>query len=181
MSNRPDTNVSQVIIRHATPEDAEMIADVSRSTFYDTFSEYNSSRNMDLFLKEQFTRTRLISEVGAKGNTFLLAYLGGELAGYVKLRQSDAPKQLKGLKTLEIARIYVVKSFIGKGVGQRLMQVSIDTGKERNLDVAWLAVWENNKRALDFYTKWGFEIFGTQIFLLGYDLQKDWMMKKSLR
>ena len=172
---------SAIEIRIASYEDAETIADLSRSTFYDTFSEQNSSRNMELFLKEQFTHTRLVSEVGAKGNTFFLAYLGGTLAGYVKLREGEAPKQFTGQKTLEIARIYVVKSCIGKGVGHQLMQVSLETGRERKLDMAWLAVWEHNTRAFNFYSQWGFEIFGTQVFLLGYDLQKDWLMKKSLK
>lgn len=181
MNNQQLMNVSQVEIRPATYEDAEIIADLSRSTFYDTFSEHNSSKNMELFLKEQFTRTRLVSEVGAKGNTFFLAYFGGELAGYVKLREGEPPKHLKGLKALEIARIYVVKTFIGHGVGRQLMQVSLDVGREKNLDVAWLAVWEHNPRAFNFYKQWGFDIFGTQIFLLGYDLQKDWLMKKLLR
>lgn len=37
-----------------------------------------------------------------------------------------------------------------------------------------------NKRAFEFYLKWGFEIFSSQVFLLGNDVQKDWVMKKNL-
>jgi diamine N-acetyltransferase len=172
--------ISPVTIRFATESDAELIADMSRSTFYETFAAYNSSKNMELFLKEQFTRPRLIKEVGVPENTFLLAYHNKEVAGYVKLRQGDVPKQLKGLRALEVARIYVVKDFIGKGVGKELMQASIDIAKDRKLDVIWLAVWEKNDRAFSFYNSWGFEKFGTQVFLLGMDLQKDWLMKKLL-
>src|SRR5687768_15644708 len=144
--------ISPVTIRYATESDAELIADMSRSTFYETFAAYNSSKNMELFLKDQFTRPRLIKEVGAVENTFLLAYHNKEVAGYVKLRQGDVPKQLKGLRALEVARIYVVKDFIGKGVGKELMQASIDIAKDRKLDVIWLAVWEKNERAFRFYT-----------------------------
>src|SRR3954468_9300138 len=102
-----------VHIREAMAKDAEAIADLSRSTFYETFAAQNTSKNMDIFLSEQFTRQRLIEEVGTAGNTFLLAYYKDEIAGYVKVRQGEAPKQLKGRKALEIARIYAVKSFIG--------------------------------------------------------------------
>jgi ribosomal protein S18 acetylase RimI-like enzyme len=172
--------IPSVTIRFATESDAELIADLSRSTFYETFAEYNSPKNMELFLKEQFTRPRLIKEVGATENTFLLAYHNKDVAGYVKLRQGDVPKQLKGLRALEIARIYVVKDFLSKGVGKELMQASIDIAKERKLEVVWLAVWEKNDRAFRFYSNWGFEKFGSQVFLLGMDLQKDWLMRKDL-
>jgi len=172
---------SMIYIRHATTEDAVTIADLSRSTFYETFAEQNSSKNMDLFLNEQFTRDRLVKEVGAEGNTFLLAYYSNDLAGYVKLRQGQFPKQLKESKALEIARIYAAKEFIGKGVGKLLMQASFDIANERNMPVIWLAVWEHNERAYNFYKNWGFEIFGSQLFLLGHDLQKDWLMKKDLK
>jgi ribosomal protein S18 acetylase RimI-like enzyme len=41
-------------------------------------------------------------------------------------------------------------------------------------------VWEHNQRAIDFYTRWGFEKFGDIDFLLGNDLQNDWMMQRPL-
>lgn len=171
---------SGVTIRLATEADAEMIADVSRTTFYDTFAAQNSSKNMELFLNQQFTRERLIKEVVLVENTFLLAYYKDELAGYVKLRQGESPKQLKGLKALEIARIYVLKEYIGKGVGKQLMQTSIDIAKSKKLQVIWLAVWEHNLRAFKFYSSWGFHKFGNQVFILGMDFQKDWLMKLDL-
>ena len=171
---------SAVTLRFATTQDAETIADVSRSTFYETFAAQNSSKNMEMFLNEQFTRPRLIKEVGLPENTFLLAYYNNELAGYVKLRESEVPKQLRDFKCLEIARIYVIQSFIGKGIGKALMQASIDIARDRNLQVVWLAVWEHNLRAFNFYSSWGFEVFGSQVFLLGLDLQKDWLMKLIL-
>lgn len=136
---------------------------------------------MEMFLSEQFTRPRLIKEVSAPENTFLLAYFNKDVAGYVKLRQGEVPKPLKGMRALEVARIYVAKDFIGKGVGKQLMQASIGIAQERDLDVIWLAVWEENSRAYNFYSNWGFEKFGSQVFLLGMDLQKDWLMKKVLR
>src|SRR3954471_9463860 len=169
-----------ITLRQATLHDAETIADLSRSTFYETFAAQNSIRNMELFLNEQFTRSRLINEVGADGNTFLLASYKGDLAGYVKLREGEKPRQIKKISALEIARIYVVKEMIGKGIGRALMEASINTARERNLQLIWLAVWEHNTRAFDFYKKWGFEIFGSQVFLLGMDIQKDWLMKKNL-
>jgi diamine N-acetyltransferase len=168
-------------IRYATKEDAALIADISRQTFYETFAADNTKDDMDKFLNQQFTKGRLMLEVGSAENTFLLAYKDNEVAGYVKLREANVPKSLNNSNALEIARIYSMVGMIGKGVGKLLMQSSIDIAKEKRKEVLWLGVWEKNQRAIDFYTKWGFEKFDETNFLLGNDMQKDWLMKKYLQ
>ena len=167
-------------IRPATVQDATLIADLSRQTFYDTFAAQNTAANMKKFLNEQFTRGRLMIEVGRQGNTFLLAYYASQVAGYIKLRETQTPPALIGKANLEIARLYACKEYIGKGVGHHLMQASLDLGREKGKELAWLCVWEKNQRAIDFYTRWGFEKFGDIDFLLGDDLQNDWMMKRVI-
>src|SRR5438105_3726825 len=146
-------------IRRATIDDAVLIADISRQTFFETFAPANKKEDMDKFLNEQFTRGKLILEVNARENTFFLAYEGKDIAGYVKLRDSRTPESLKEMPALEVARIYSLTHMIGKGVGKLLMQTSIDCAKKSNKKVLWLGVWEKNQRAIDFYTKWGFEKF----------------------
>lgn len=171
-------DTQEIKIRLATRKDAELIAALSRKTFFDTFAPHNSKSDMDIFLNEQFTNDALIREVGVPLNTFYLAYHGDEPAGYIKLRTSQSPKELKQYSTLEIARLYASQSMIGKGVGKVLMQRAIDFAAQLHKQVIWLAVWEKNRRAYEFYTKWGFETFGKQVFLLGSDLQNDWLMMK---
>lgn len=167
-------------IREATKDDAMLIADLSQQTFYDTFAADNKKEDMDLFLNKQFTKARLILEVGVPGNIFLLAYNNGEVAGYAKLREGKQPKSLGTKNALEIARLYAVTTMIGKGVGRALMQACIDRARAMGKEMIWLGVWERNQRAIDFYHKWGFEKFTEWDFLLGRDLQRDWLMKKSL-
>ena len=41
-------------------------------------------------------------------------------------------------------------------------------------------MWEKNQRAIDFYKAFGFEKFDETRFLLGKDIQNDWLMKKVL-
>lgn len=167
-------------IRQATLQDAALIADISRQTFYDTFAAQNTPANMKKFLDEQFTRGRLMMEVGRQGSTFLLAHDGTQVAGYVKLRETHTPPALAGKASLEIARLYACKQYIGKGVGHQLMEASLELGREKGKELAWLCVWEHNERAISFYKRWGFEPFGDIDFLLGDDVQKDWMMKRAL-
>ncbi len=168
-------------IRYATLADAELIADISRQTFYETFADQNTKEDMDIFLNVQFTKGRLMMEVGAPDNMFMLAYSNEEIAGYAKLRETRHPRSLNSNNAMEIARFYAMKNFIGKGVGNFLMQNCIDQALKKGKDTVWLGVWKENHRALKFYEKWGFKIFDECDFILGNDLQKDWLMKKSLQ
>ena len=167
-------------LRYATKDDAVMIADISRQTFYDTFAADNTEEDMTKFLSEQFTKGRLMLEVGSPENIFLLAESEGAVAGYVKIREGKKQPEFDNASAIEIARIYVVKEFLGKGVGKLLMQASLDIAKQKEKEIIWLGVWEKNQRAIDFYTSWGFQKFGECDFLLGNDLQHDWLMKKEL-
>lgn len=169
-----------ISIKLATELDAELVADLSRQTFHETFAHQNTKANMDKFMNEQFSKQSLIEEVGAEGNIFFLAFWGDDALGYVRLREFTNPKALEHVDAIEIARIYVLQSAIGKGVGKELMQQSITTARNMQKQMIWLGVWEKNHHAIDFYQKFGFEKFDEHDFLLGNDVQRDWLMKKQL-
>lgn len=165
----------------ATERDATLIADISRQTFYDTFAEFNKPEDMKKFMDEQFTRGRLMLEVGQPDMLFYILYHQQEVAGYLKLRHKNAPGILHDQTSLEIARLYATRDYIGRGAGALLMQKAFDHGREMGYDNLWLSVWEHNPRAIRFYEKWGFRIFGEIDFVLGNDVQHDWLMFAPLK
>src|SRR5207253_631402 len=126
------------------------------------------------------SKEALIKETATEGNIFLIAFIDSEPAGYVRLKAGRSRPEFDNRPCMEISRIYVVNSMIGKGVGSAMMQKCIDLAQEMNNELLWLGVWKENRTAINFYERWGFEIFGEQDFLLGNDLQKDWLMKKTL-
>ena len=170
----------EITIRYATADDAELIADLSRKTFYQTFGHVNTKENMDKFMNEQFSREKLIKEVTESRNIFLLAFDGDSPVGYAGMREGQQFPEFNDKDALEIARIYAVNTYIGTGVGQQLMRQCIFIAKELKKEIIWLGVWEKNPRAIAFYTKWGFEKFSEHNFLLGDDLQRDWLLMKKL-
>lgn len=168
------------IIRFASKEDDELIADFSRRSFYDAFSSQNTKDDMDKFMNEQFTKEALMKEVGEEGNIFLLAFINEKPVGYVRMREGEKRTEFENISSIEIARIYAIQHSIGKGIGSALMQRCIEIAKEMHREIIWLGVWEHNQQAINFYTKWGFEKFGEHDFVLGNDVQTDWLMKKDL-
>ncbi len=163
----------------AEKTDAELIADLSRKTFYETFATHNTKENMEKFMNEQFTREALIKEVNEPGNIFLLAYNNQQAVGYVYLREGEKLPEFGNKDSIEVARIYVINTFIGNGVGKLMMRKCISIAKEMKKDIIWLGVWEKNTRAISFYNKSGFEKFAEHPFILGNDIQTDWLMMRK--
>ncbi len=168
---------NNIFIRRADASDAALIADLSRTTFYQAFAKDNTASDMELFMNEQFTKEGLMQEVQEADGIFLLAYDVTEAVGYARIRVENKYKQ-EG--ALEVARIYALDKAIGQGVGKALMETCLQIARDMQMNMVWLGVWEKNERAIAFYEKWGFEKFGEHKFLLGTDWQTDCLMKKML-
>jgi ribosomal protein S18 acetylase RimI-like enzyme len=56
------------------------------------------------------------------------------------------------------------------------MRAVLETVRTVGSDRIWLGVWERNGRALAFYRKFGFEVFGDHVFQFGRDPQRDLIM-----
>lgn len=171
----------KIRVREALKSDAGLIADLSHKTFYDSVGRFNSKENMEAFMNGDFSKDKLMAEVGEGSHIFLLAYWGNQPAGYVKLKENDPPKRIGNPRAIEIARIYVIQTAIGKGLGRALIERCLEIAMAKGKKVVWLGVWEHNHHAIAFYEKCGFKRFGEHIFMLGKDPQTDWLMKKTLR
>lgn len=170
----------QVIqIRRATKDDAGLLANLSWQTFFDTYAAFNTKEDMQLFLNTNFTKPTVAKELLEPTTHFFLAYIKREVVGYVKLNESENPEGLTG-RAIEISRLYSSKNKIGSGVGKALMEHCISCAKEHQFNAIWLSVWSENQRAINFYRRFGFEKFGDYKFVLGTDVQDDWLMKLEL-
>ena len=150
---------------------------IGRQTFYETFSESNTEENMKKYLAEGFSIDKLRDELNNENAEFYFAKLDNEVVGYLKLNLGQSQTELKNDNSLEIERIYVLKEFHGKKVGQILYDKAIEITKQKRVNYVWLGVWEENPRAINFYKKNGFKEFDKHIFKLGIDEQTDIMMK----
>ena len=101
--------MAEITIRYATPDDAELIADLSRKTFYETFGHVNTKENMEKFMNDQFNREKLVKEVTEPGNTFLLAFDNDIPVGYVRMREGQTIKHFS--KTTSASKINPGKAF----------------------------------------------------------------------
>ncbi len=169
-----------VEISKNTKDEILQLQEIGRQTFYETFSESNTEENMKSYLDNGFSIDKITFELNDENAEFYFAKIDDKIIGYLKLNFGQSQTELKDDKALEIERIYVLKEFHGKKVGQILYDKAIEIAKKKNSDFIWLGVWEENPRAINFYKKNGFVEFDKHIFKLGDDEQTDIMMKLKL-
>lgn len=173
--------MDNIEMKNVSIDDIDELQKIGRQTFFETFSEANSEENMQKYLQEELSLEKLTVELDDKNSQFFFAIIDTEVIGYVKLNLGQSQTELKDDNALEIERIYVLKRFQGKKVGQLLYEKAIEIAKQQNVDYVWLGVWEENYRAIRFYKKNGFIEFDKHIFQLGNDEQTDLMMKLQLK
>jgi ribosomal protein S18 acetylase RimI-like enzyme len=87
---------------------------------------------------------------------------------------------VKGERPLELARIYVLREWHGRGIAAALMRHCLEEAQHQGARTLWLGVWEQNHRAQAFYRKYGFEDVGWHLFHIGKDPQRDRVFAKEI-
>lgn len=174
--------MSDIQIRQASPDDAQLLTDLAYTTFWDAFAHHPKNAPDDLahYMRQAFRVEQIAEELSDPKSIFFIAEIDGEAAGYAKLIFDTTEPDIVAEWPVELNRLYSHQKFLGQGVGQTLMDACFARAVETGRDVMWLGVWEYNPRAQRFYEKNGFEIVGKHTFQLGSDPQTDLLMQKRI-
>lgn len=165
-------------VQIANTSHIEALLALAIRTFVDTYAIYNTPENLQLYLDTNFTPETMAKELSEKGSTYLVGFEEDTMIAFAKIRTVDTI--LEDSEAAEIQRIYVDKSYHSKGLGSVMMKACIDFAKQQGFKKMGLGVWENNPKAIAFYTKWGFENVGVHTFVLGSEEQRDFILLKNI-
>jgi len=167
-------------IRRATSADASLISTLGAETFVASFGAQNTPENLAMHIRKAYGEGVQQRELADPTITYLIAEMDGRTAGYACVKAGDAPVSVTGPLPIEVLRFYVVQDFHGTGIAQALMDACAADARVRGGRTLWLGVWDQNPRAIRFYTKWGFVDVGGQTFMLGDDPQQDRVLARPL-
>lgn len=167
-------------IRKVLSHEAGQLQHLGQQTFYEAFADQNTPENMTKYLTDKFSLHTIIKELQHPFSEFYFAQHADRLVGYLKLNFELSKSANPDGQAMEIERIYVTKPYQGKQVGQQLIDFAIQRALKTKASHIWLGVWEQNKKAIQFYQKNGFKEMSRHIFILGDDQQTDLMMKLDL-
>ena len=150
------------------------------TTFRDTFAADNSQENMEDYLLHSFSSELIKSQLSEPESVFLLASVDCTPAAYMQLNTGKAQTEQFGDTSIEIERLYVLSDFKRQGLGSMLINQAFERAWNQSLSKIWLGVWEHNEPAQRFYRAMGFKRTGDHTFILGEDLQTDWIMTAAV-
>ena len=173
--NLPDT-----IIRKAHRQDAELLVELGKRAFHEAFAAQTSSEDMATHLRTTFSLDDIKTQLDDKDTLYLIIDLQAEPAGYAYLYPTQPPAAIKDPIAIQLIRLYLLKKCYGLGVGNFLMQRCLDESHARGYRTVWLSSWELNGRANAFYKKLHFKVVGRQQFVVGSDVQSDFIFIRDI-
>jgi GNAT superfamily N-acetyltransferase len=164
--------------RTATAADADILSDLGRATFTETFGHLYRPEDLAAFLVNHDSE-RWAAELADPAYLVRIAEERGRAVGYAKLAPPSLPFEPRG-PSAELRQFYVLKPWHGRGIAQELMRWAIAEARARKAEDLYLSVFVDNHRARRFYEKHGFLFVGTYAFMVGNQADEDHVMRLKL-
>ncbi|HEX8926034.1 MAG TPA: GNAT family N-acetyltransferase, partial [Terriglobales bacterium] len=164
----------QISIRRATVGDAEALSRLSSRVFPLGCPAETPAEDLAAYMAKELTPERFRAYLEDDRVVILVAETPLGLAAYAHLARESSNAQVQSPLQCEVRRFYVDAAYHGRGVADVLMTEALACLADGGEGAVWLSVFSGNERAIAFYKRWGFQIVGTQYFLVGSDNQKDY-------
>ena len=173
-------SLPDAVIREANRQDAELLVELGKSTFYEAFAEQTAPEDMAAHLQTAFSLDEIKTQLNDKDSLYLIIFLQADPVGYAYLYPARSPECIKDPRAIQLIRFYLLKKCYGIGAGDTLMQTCLNESGARGYRAVWLSSWELNGRANAFYKKWHFNVVGRQKFVVGSDFQNDHIFMRKV-
>ena len=166
-------------IAHRAPraDEAAALAELSRTTFCDTFAHLYSADDLSLFLEKTKTEAAFARTLSDGRHIFRVAEQENILVGYCKLgldpTLDDVPGEWQG--GIELKELYLRSGVQGAGLGPALMDWAQEQARQLAAPVIVLSVWSENFHAHRFYQRYGFSHIADTSFMVGTHRDDEWL------
>jgi diamine N-acetyltransferase len=173
-------------------QSVEILSNLAQKAYRDHYLHLWKDNNADWYINKCFLIAPLTQELNNPNNKFYIIFDNEKPLGFLKLVlnhplsegvPADSINDKIEPKMLYLERIYFVKEAIGKGIGEKTMQLAFQKATEWDYHGLWLSAMDSSIKPIAFYKRMGFEIIATK--QLDFNQIKDEMrgmvvMKKML-
>lgn len=161
-------------IRTAEPGDVPALAALAKRTWCDAFGEGVSPEDQNAELEEGRSETYFAAAL--KEKVILVAEEAGALLGYVQFGDVTIPEVEVQPGDQSLNRLYVETAMQGRGLGRSLLEAALQHPRLAHASRIFLAVWDENERAVRLYESFGFQRVGKTTFTIGAEVMEDLVM-----
>jgi len=161
----------------ATENDSSLLTRIGSQTLVESHGHSAPAHVMESYINKKFTEETLALELADMNNFFHLIFHKNQPAGYSKIILNQPVENIPFKQITKLERLYLLQEYYDLKLGHELLQFNIDLSRQNGQEGMWLYVWKGNERALNFYTRAGFQIVGNGYFRLTDDhANPNWQM-----
>jgi ribosomal protein S18 acetylase RimI-like enzyme len=159
----------------ATTDDCALIREIAEQIWAPTYCDLMSPKQLDYMFEMMYSVPNLERAMTTGGQTFLIFYDEGSPVGYISY-------ETLGDHSYYLQKIYLLPSKQGRGNGRQMLDMFLAYLCELDPEAGRLGLNVNrdNRRAIDFYRRNGFEIvsqrdkpIGSGYFMYDYILERN--------
>lgn len=181
------TSFSPVTFVRVRASEAALLSEFAIELFDTTYGPLCRASDVDAYMTQSLSPSAWLRDLTDSKSWVFAAVANEQWIGYAHVRLAALPDGIAsthvaavGTTPLEIARFYVSRKWHGKGVATEMLSTVLSHAATQGSASLWLSVWQENARAIAFYQKSKFETIGTGKFLMGEDLQSDFIMERAV-
>jgi GNAT superfamily N-acetyltransferase len=149
------------VIRSWQESDLESIRRITWQSWISTYANFISESDLKTYFGIHYTQAAFLSMFDDPLIRGFVAETDGRIAGYVRLSFNRDENRLY------VPSLYFFPDFQGQGMGRQLLEAAEAYAAEKGLDELWIGVMVENKQALAFYRKVGFQFVREEPFTMG--------------
>lgn len=169
-------------LKTCTIQDLKELINITQTTYREHY-QYLWKDKGEQYIQANYTATALTEELTDKNVGVYFIMEVNEIYGFLKLQFDASFENHSDKDALELARIYLLKKAIGKGLGKAVMQAVDEIAINLDKKVIWLKTMDSSEAAT-FYQNDEYEVCGeTTLNIAGIysELQGQLIMKKNIR
>ena len=148
------------LIRRANNSDSQIIAQLGRTPFVESHGQSANDKSISNFLESNYTSEALTIELNNPKFIYFIVEFNKQPVGFSKIILNTEHTLMEEKSISLLDRIYLLEEYHNKKLGWILFQYLVDYTKAKNQKGMWLHTWIENKKAITFYQKAGFQIIG---------------------
>ncbi|MGJ8745370.1 GNAT family N-acetyltransferase [Polaribacter sp.] len=151
-------------IKKATVKDAKLLSKIGKASFISSHGHSASHEDILNYVADNFSENNFVKELQNKENLYYLIENKNNIVGYAKVVLNAINENITDKNITLLSRLYLLEECYGLNLGKEMFKFCIELSKQNHQKGMWLAVWVENKRAINFYEKRGFVKVGTYDF-----------------
>lgn len=176
----PIREIPGITLRTGTADDALCIGVLGLQVFLDTYATAGIRATLAREALHSLSPEAVATALALPGATFLVAETAGHMIGFAQLRARTPHALVPEAAASELERLYVQRSFLGQGVGARLLAHAEAVARADSSPALWLTAWVGNVRALRFYARNGYDEVGVTHFEFQGERHENRLFRKRL-